>query len=136
MAYTGHFDFGANLRPIDFGGWLDDADGDNDGAAADSQTPNFWLRYWCTAYAHILANRGDGVALLDYDGCCANPGVGLRQIAAAIGLPNPTPLTDQAARFRPPTRYDSDTPQMNPQLLRQADDIHRQLLQNAINRPA
>ena len=135
MAYAGHFDFGANLRPIDFGGWLDDADGDNDGAAADPQTANFWLRYWCAAYAHLLTHPSDNVALLDYDACCANPTAALHYIAAAIGLPNPTPLTDQAARFRPPTRYDTDTPPITPDLLHRANDLHRQLLQNAINRP-
>lgn len=135
MAYTGHFDFGANLRPINFNGWLDGGDSDTNAVAVDSQTANFWLRYWCAAYEYILANHTDSIALLDYDGCCADPITGLRQIAAAVGLDHPAPLTDQAARFRPPTQYDPVALSITPDPLRRADAIHQQLLQNAINRP-
>lgn len=139
MAYTGHFDFGANLRPINFNGWLDGSDGDDNGdtnaVAVDSQTANFWLRYWCAAYAYILANHSDSIALLDYDACCDNPITSLRQIAAAVGLGDPTTLANQSTRFRPPTQYDAATMPMTPELRRRADAIYQQLLQNAINRP-
>lgn len=139
MAYTGHFDFGANLRPINFNGWLDAGDGDTNGLAdadtIDPQTANFWLRYWCAAYEYILANHSVSIALLDYDACCANPITGLRQIAAAVGLNDPATLANQAARFRPPTKYAAATMPMPPELLRCADAIHQQLSQNAINRP-
>lgn len=139
MAYTGHFDFGANLRPINFNGWLDAGDGDTNGLAdadtIDPQTANFWLRYWCAAYEYILANHTDSIALLDYDACCANPITGLHRIAAAVGLNDPTTLENQAARFRPPTQYDAAMMPITPPLRRRADAIHQQLSQNAINRP-
>ena len=132
MAYTGHFDFGANLRPLDFDGWRNDA-----AAAADDnpQSANFWLRYWCAAFEHILARRSGNVALLDYDGCCADPITGLHRIASAVGLANPADLAEQAGRFRPATTYDAAALAMAPALRRRAEALHRQLLQNAINGP-
>ena len=89
MAYTGHFDFGANLRPIDCNDW-------RDGAGRDTpDTANFRLGYWCAAYEHILANRNDGVVIISYDYCCAHPEIGLRRIGVAVDLAAP----DRAARW-------------------------------------
>ena len=142
MEYTGHFDFGANLRPIDFDGWrsdtaaADDTVADDANAADDADAPssaNFWLRYWCAAFEHILAQRSGNVALLDYDGCCANPIAALRRIGAAVGLANPAMLTEQAARFRPASTYDADALKMAPSLRRRARGIYRQLQDAAIN---
>ena len=133
MAYTGHFDFGANLRPLDFDGWRNDAAAN--AADANPQSANFWLRYWCSAFEHILAQSSDNVALLDYDGCCADPITGLHRIAAAVGLANPADLAEQAGRFRPATAYDAVALAMSPPLLHRAETLHQRLLQNAINGP-
>ena len=142
MECTGHFDFGANLRPIDFGGWrsdaaaADDTVADDANAADDADAPssaNFWLRYWCAAFEHILAQGSGNIALLDYDGCCANPIAALHRIGAAIGLANPAMLTEQAGRFRPASTYDADALKMAPSLRRRARGIHRQLQDAAIN---
>lgn len=67
MADIGHFEFGANLRPIDFGHWL------RSGDVNPAHGANFWLRYWSAAYAHVLANLRDHVVLVGYDALCADP---------------------------------------------------------------
>src|SRR5690606_32311264 len=44
MTAIGHFDFGENLRPINFNDWLATA------AELDPTTLDFWLAYWVAAY--------------------------------------------------------------------------------------
>ena len=126
MEYTGHFDFGANFKPIDFGGWL----GRGDPGPADSA--GFWLRYWCAAFEHILASSSEDVVLLSYDDCCANPDAVLRELADRIGLDNPEALVENAARLRPSTSYDPDDLGLDNSLLTTALDIHRELLTRSI----
>ncbi len=126
MEYTGHFDFGANFKPIDFGSWLDRGDpGPADGA-------NFWLRYWCAAFEHILTNSSGDVALLGYDDCCLNPDAALRKLAASIGLDSPEALAARAPRLRPSTSYDPDELGLDVSLLSTARDIHQELLARSI----
>ena len=130
MAYTGHFDFGANLRPIDFNGWLDDPGRDAPDAA------NFWLAYWCAAFEQVLANRNDNLVIISYDHCCANPEPELRRIGASVGLDVADRLTAPAGRLRPPASYDAAALRLKPQLLEQANAIHQRLQQAATTRPA
>jgi len=80
MKGIGHFDFGANLRPIDFDGWLSTA------RHTDPRTIGFWLEYWVAAYGHILRHHADAVRVLPYDAFCANPDEGVRWLAEALDL--------------------------------------------------
>lgn len=93
MAGIGHFDFGANLKPIDFDGWLD--------ACAYTPTqPDFWLAYWLSAYTHILNHYANAVLLIDYDALCEVPEAGLETMAAHIGLARDA-FAQDAKRIRP-----------------------------------
>ena len=125
MADLGHYDFGANLRPIDFDHWLNEEDLEPPNAA------NFWLRYWQAAFSHILANLNDQTALVSYDGLCAAPAAGLRRIAQRLGVENSAERM-AAARFRSPARYDAGPLNLNRALLESAQALHRELLTAAI----
>ena len=125
MADIGHFDFGANLRPIDFGHWLSRE-------FKPTHTADFWLAYWCAAYAHILACLCDNVALVSYDSLCANPGPILRRIGDAIGIGESAKWIALADRFRTPTRYDADALNIDPSLRDAASELHRELQTHSI----
>ncbi len=125
MEDAGHFDFGANLRPIDFDHWLDGT------GPATARGANFWLRYWCAAFGHVLANPAAGVVLVDYDGLCAEPAPALRRIADRIGLAGAEALAGAAGRFRAPTRYDVAAPDVDGALLEKASALHRELLRRS-----
>lgn len=58
MAGIGHFDFGANLKPVDFGGFLAGRD------LREAEALPFWLDYWIAAYRHVLANAAHERLLL------------------------------------------------------------------------
>ena len=125
MEYIGHFDFGASFRPIDFGHWLDDA------GVTPPRGADFWLRYWCAAFEHVLANRCDNVFLVSYDRCCSRPSASLRSISERIGLAETDGLVEQAHRFRAPVGYDAEELGMTPELLDRATAIHGRLLEAA-----
>ncbi len=76
MAGIGHYDFGENLRPVDFNHWLD--------RAADRQatTIEFWLEYWFETYSH-LAEREE-IHLFCYEDLCTDPDDTLARLADVL----------------------------------------------------
>ena len=118
MSHAGHFEFGAALRPIDFGGWLDASGGGRSPLGLD-----FWLAYWCAAYGSPVFG---GATLVDYDALAADPEPALTRLGAAIGLDRPEALAEAAGRLRPPpARADAD--EADPALAGRARAIHVRL---------
>ena len=126
MKDIGHFDFGANLRPIDFDHWLDRP-------VPEANNANFWLTYWRAAFAHILAHPSRNIVLVDYDGLCAQPATHLERIAGKTDLAQVADLAPAAGRFRAPTRYDAATLGLDESLLESAAQIHRELLPRCVD---
>ena len=72
MANVGHFEFGANLKPINFDGWLS-GDADQRTPRSEAADLDFWLRYWCAAYRHALAETRDNMVFVGYEAIRARP---------------------------------------------------------------
>jgi hypothetical protein len=122
MSAIGHHEFGSDLRPVDFDGWL-----------ADAPEPGgleFWLRYWITAYAHILDHLGPSVVLVSYDRLTGQPDEALPPLADVLGVPGSELLT-QSGRLRSPRHHDVDPGEVPGALRRQASQLYRELLQEA-----
>ena len=128
MEYIGHFDFGANFKPIDFGNWLD-AEQPPLTRAAD-----FWLRYWRAAFEHILSNANENVVLTSYDVLTDSPFDSLLNIGRAIGLDRAEDLAEKAPRLRAASTYDPDELGIDRALLRDALAVHDGLMESAVNR--
>ena len=126
MADIGHFDFGANFRPIDFGGWLNRADKE------PTRHLNFWLQYWCAAIEHLLSHTCANLAFVSYEACCTTPATALRHLGERIGLESTDSLMSKADRFRAPRRYAADAADANRTLLKRALALHAELLRQAI----
>jgi hypothetical protein len=99
MAAIGHFEFGADLRPIAF------ADIEGDPAELD-----FWLRYWIAAHESILraalAYAAPQIVMVDYGELCSAPIASLEVLAGALGI-SADPLVHRAAALvRKPSRYE------------------------------
>ena len=127
MNDIGHFDFGANLRPIDFDGWAHcDCPGSPDEVG-------FWLRYWCVAFEHILklANLVP-VALVNYDRLCDGPMPGLHNISDLLEIDD-TSISQQAGRFRPSNSYDGMAHGLPEEVTERAAAVHLKLERVAIN---
>ncbi|MGE3175277.1 MAG: sulfotransferase [Planctomycetota bacterium] len=128
MADLGHFEFGAGLRPIDFGGWLD---GGADGRAAPRPDElAFWLDYWLAAHRHLLAHADrDGLVFVDCERLAATRDVG--PLAARLGV-DARELERAASRLRPlPTRA-VDAAGLPASAAAAAAEVHAALRQRAL----
>lgn len=115
MAGIGHYDMGASLKPIDFGGWLND--GSRDFTRLDA-----WLEYWCVAYG-ALAALDAPLYFLSYDHLRRTPAEELARLKSVLRLANPGALIAQAAEVRPEDRSSIAEPQVDAALLAEARRI-------------
>lgn len=121
MAAIGHFDFGANLRPVDFDGWL---------ATAQYRDPaelGFWLEYWVASYRHILGKAVGPVCLLGYEALCADPVRGLAEIADYTGIRNKATFVAQAGRLKQGPEHGVNVDGIDAGLLESAAALYREL---------
>lgn len=125
MRDIGHFDFGANLLPIDFGGWLGRCD-------ASPEEPRFWMEYWCAAYEYLLTEHAERVSFVSYENLCSRPAAALKTIFRSAGLSEVKNIDEKAARFRPPTRYEESGLGIEPGLMDRARSVHARLLEKSI----
>ena len=102
MEGIGHFDFGDNLRPVDFGGWLDTSQHHNPGEM------DFWLAYWCAAYRSLLEEATERVRFLHYEAFCVDPQLGLERVADFINIEHKNAFLAQTARIHAPSSYEID----------------------------
>ena len=123
MEGIGHFEFGAALKPIAFGGDAPDP--------AEADGPDFWLRCWTCAYEAVLATMGPGALLVDHDALCADPEAHLPPLADALNLAAPEALIGQAGTFRPP-RPAPDLPGARRGLVSRALELHAELRRRAM----
>ena len=115
MAGVGHHDFGAGLKPIDFGGWLG-------GGGGDPLTLEFWLRYWVAAYGALLAAPRERLVIVGYDDLCADPERKLAALAALIGVEPPGATDIRPVGLRP-----VETAGLAPALLDEAREVFARL---------
>lgn len=81
MRGLGHLEFGENLRPIDFDGWLEKTQW------RDPNRLEFWLAYWIAAYRNVMSNDQASIILLGYDSFCEQPSEQLSALNDMLALP-------------------------------------------------
>ena len=97
MRWIGHYEFGANLRPIDFDGRYR-----RDGVPREADA-TFWLEYWTAAYGHALGSKSRQVRWVDFDGLRREPAGALARLADLAGLRDASRLVTAAGSLRAPT---------------------------------
>ena len=127
MADLGHYDFGANLRPIAFGGW---SDCDYPESPDDIR---FWLRYWCTAFESILDLATlPQVAFVNYDVLCNAPVSGLDSICDLLDVTD-LDISAEADRFRPSNSYQDSAQDLPEELMVRASTAYSEVERVAVN---
>ncbi len=121
MKAIGHFDFGQNLRPIDFAGWYDKRE------SKDAKSLAFWLEYWLASYRYLLENNGGQINFFNYDKLCKNPRSGLSNLAEIINSTNPKALISFAPQIRYPRPKEIDTNNLPNSLVKQVNLVLAQL---------
>ncbi len=127
MAAIGHYDFGENLRPIDFDDWLESAQ------YADPLALPFWVEYWTAAYGHLLESANDRVHFISYEALCENPEQGLKCLADIIDIKEHAAFLNQASRISASKPYPIDTDDMSSSLLYKMDVLYADLEKASIN---
>ena len=126
MRAIGHFDFGENLRPIDFDGWLDKR------ASQETDSLAFWLEYWAASYRHLLTESADKVHFVNYDALCENSDQGMRLVAEAIGSRDGDALLAAAKRIRPARPRDVEPGPVPDAVTREVDRVYTWLKETAL----
>lgn len=121
MAGIGHFDFGANLKPVNFGGWLDTT------PHRDPQSLDFWLAYWIAAYTHLHEAHGQRILLVSHEALCANPARVMADLATRLNLADPAAFIATSADIRSTTARPVATEGVDPALLTAAAALHARL---------
>jgi hypothetical protein len=125
MDAIGHFEFGAGLRAIAF-------PADAAEAWSDPDTGNFWLSYWCRAYAHVLREGGSPLHFIDFDAFCQAPAAGLDRLALLLeALEAAEPLRACAELFHPAVHYDGAGLGFDAELIGRARALHGEMRRRA-----
>lgn len=120
MRAIGHFDFGVNLRPVDFDGWFD-------ACRYDATTLPFWLSYWVATYRALL-HAPHGATFHSYENLCADPMRELLTLSRVIGCRGSETMLAAAKNIRPVRSRDVDRSDLPPALVTEAESLHEQLL--------
>jgi hypothetical protein len=121
MADTGHFDFGDNLRPVDFNGWISNK--------TDSG-PNsilFWLQYWMNTYKYLVNKSNDQVKFFSFDSLCNHPQRSLERLSEIIDVKNIEVLMKSVDHITTPKPHDVDIDGIDSGILSQAEDLFSEL---------
>jgi len=118
MEAIGHHEFGMNLCPVDFGGWV--------AGAPESTELAFWLEYWVAAYRFVLDHSGPGTILLSYGHLTERPRGALARLAEAVRAPV-EPLLSQADDVHPPRLHEVADPRRSLSALDQAMEVYGRL---------
>ena len=120
MKWLGHYEFGENLKPIDFDGWLD-------GGGPSGIDAAFWLRYWNSAYSYALDRKADRVHFVDFDKLLADPEESLKRIAGVLNINRADALINAAGVLRATTTRAMPETDYPPAILDRAEDIRAKL---------
>lgn len=120
MADIGHFDFGEQHRPILF------PLSEELISPHDPLTLDYWMAYWIAAFAYVL-ERKDKVMLLSYEDTCLNGKEALAGLCARLNIPAGEALDSAAAIFKAPSKKHRDNSGIDPQLLKRAEKLYREL---------
>lgn len=121
MRAIGHFDFGNNLRPVDFNGWWDQR------THRDPEALAFWLEYWIAGYQYLLSLNTDRLHFVQYEKVCKNPEQQLRALADVIGMSSPETLLSSAPTIHLASPRAVDAGSLPQPLVEKANALHAKL---------
>lgn len=122
MRALGHYDFGVNLRPINFDNWLQ-KDGN------DANTLTFWLQYWVATYRHLLQNNG-AAHFLCYETLCSEPAHTLNDLARLLHCRDADKLRSAANDIRAPRPHRIDRSAISATLIDETEALYDQLCES------
>lgn len=127
MRAIGHFDFGENLKPINFNHWQQQPGGPL------PTTIHFWLQYWIEAYSSILRSLSPSIMLFSYDEFCRDPHASLEILAHSLDLHDKSSLTRQSTRVLAARPHSPNAESVPAATLAAANNLYAELNHYSIN---
>jgi hypothetical protein len=121
MAGIGHFDFGMNLKPVNFDGWLDRAE------ARDPFSIQFWLEYWLATYRHVLREKKIRPRLALVRGEAMRSENDTSRLAEAIELEDPGELRSRQGVMKHDSFHQVDASALSGETLKNARGVFEEL---------
>lgn len=121
MKDIGHFDFGENLRPVDFDKWF------SSGKEMYPKTLLFWLQYWISTYRYLLKTSQAHIKFISYDSFCNDPKKSLEQFGKLLEIKNIESLIEYADLIITPKPYHEDIKDIPTEILNQAKVLYTDL---------
>jgi len=129
MAWLGHFEFGAGLRPIRF-----EATGGELRRFREADRLDFWLRYWRAAHDEIAAATDRCILLIDYARLTTEPQRSLAKLAATLGVAEEADIVEWTRAVRAPA-HDTPAPALAERpAYRRAVELYESLRRRCLNR--
>jgi hypothetical protein len=126
MSAIGHYDFGEDLRPIDFDDWLESA------RWLDPMTLTYWMEYWIAAYKH-LGNKTNGlIRFISYEVLCKKPAESLERIADIIEVDQRGAFLKQKSRIRVAEPYPVIAENLPQKIVDEAEALYLKLREIAL----
>lgn len=116
MSALGHFEFGADLKPIAFGSTF--------GSPND---PTFWLRYWIAVHEFFETTDSDSIVFVDYADLCDHPEHVVLRLTGAIDVELSETMKSIALRTHSPRDYQVPKDQDFENLLPRAQGLYTRL---------
>ncbi len=118
MRAIGHYDFGENLRPVDFEGWMS--------KPSNQRNPldlSFWLEYWVVSYRALLINA-DFLRFFSYEALCEEPERGLQQLSFSIESKESLALQSNIDRIKKISPAEVELQNIPESLIKEANNIY------------
>jgi len=121
MNEIGHFDFGKNLKPINFNNWCDNFTEKNPAKL------NFWIEYWINAYTYLQENAKENIEFLCYETFCKAPEQSMKKIREFLDLKQFEFNNNELTNVRPPKDIELDGLDVDEDLLNRSLELYKVL---------
>lgn len=123
MAAIGHFDFGVNLKPVNFNQW-------HDNTVFKPDSLDFWLEYWIETYHYLLDTDKSPKVFISFEHLCENAPTSLKTLAQQLDLPEAS-LQQSVTKLTSPKAHAGDVSGVSQKNLSRASALYQRLLHSA-----
>ena len=123
MEWIGHYEFGANIRPINFGDQFTLT------SQFDFSDKNFWVNYWSKAYQQCLTEKSGNIFFVDFDLLLQEKDLALKKIGELVDISIMKKFTEGAIRFRNPKSSCIEVRDLSPEVWKESQVVYEQLCQ-------
>ena len=128
MKAIGHFDFGNNLKPINFNNWFEKF------AVEQAVEPEFWLQYWIACYKYNLQlARDNNLLFFNYDKLCQKPEDSLQLLKNALKIKQEDFVTINLEKVHKATAKEINRSDFSKDSITKSENLLERLAEIAVN---